>query len=115
MNQAITTQELSNLFSQGIPVRVLEALPPEHFAREHLPGAENLPLQGMEARVRELGLDHNVLVVTYCSGPTCANSHIAARKLEELGYPNVRVYAGGKAAWREAGFAFERDTPARVA
>ena len=55
------------------------------------------------------------MVVTYCTGPTCANSHIAARKLEELGYTNVRVYAGGKQAWRDAGFAFERGATARVA
>jgi rhodanese-related sulfurtransferase len=56
-----------------------------------------------------------VLLVTYCSGPTCANSQIAARKLKALGYTNVRVYTGGKQAWREAGFAFERGATARVA
>jgi rhodanese-related sulfurtransferase len=115
MTQEISTQELSSLVSQGTPLRLLEALSPEHFAREHLPGAENLPLQSLEARVRELGLEEDGLLVTYCSGPTCANSQIAARKLEELGYANVRVYAGGKLAWREAGFAFERGAKARYA
>jgi len=115
MNHDISTQELSALISEGTPLTLLEALPPEHYAREHLPGAKNLPLQGLEARVRELDLEPNALLVTYCTGATCANSHIAGRKLEELGYRNVRVYTGGKQAWREAGFAFERGVTARVA
>ena len=35
--------------------------------------------------------------------------HIAAKVLEQLGYTNVAVYAGGKQDWQEAGLALERE------
>jgi rhodanese-related sulfurtransferase len=47
--------------------------------------------------------DHTADIVVYCASATCQNSDIAARKLQSLGYPNVRVFRGGKAAWRDAG------------
>ena len=36
-------------------------------------------------------------------------SNIAAAKLTALGYADVRVFAGGKAAWKDAGLAFEQE------
>jgi rhodanese-related sulfurtransferase len=33
---------------------------------------------------------------------------VTARRLEELGYTNVRHYPGGKDEWRELGFPLER-------
>jgi rhodanese-related sulfurtransferase len=48
-------------------------------------------------------------IVVYCASATCQNSHIAARVLGQLGYANVRVYAGGKEDWSEAGLALERE------
>jgi rhodanese-related sulfurtransferase len=46
-------------------------------------------------------------VIVYCSGPTCRRSPTVARLLEQMGYSQVSVYAGGKADWHEAGLPFE--------
>lgn len=51
--------------------------------------------------------DLDAPVVVYCSG-TCRNSEIAAERLEQLGYGNVRVYLGGKEDWVEHGLPVER-------
>ncbi len=51
--------------------------------------------------------DTSTEVVVYCASATCQNSHIAARILDQIGYGNVSVFAGGKQAWVEAGLALE--------
>ena len=51
--------------------------------------------------------DTSTEVVVYCASATCQNSHIAARVLDQIGYRNVSVFAGGKQAWIEAGLALE--------
>lgn len=45
------------------------------------------------------------LVVLYCNGGRCEDSHLAARQLLEAGVPadRLRIYTGGITAWREAG------------
>jgi len=86
---------------------VAEVLPAQYFAAGHLPGAVHLPLDGFEARAQELFPDRGATVVVYCASLTCANSDIAARKLVSMGYRRVRVFSGGKAAWREAGLPLE--------
>lgn len=47
-------------------------------------------------------------IVVYCASKTCQNSHLAARRLEQLGYADVAVYAGGKEDWSAAGLPVER-------
>ena len=99
----ITVAELAARLQSSPPPVVAEILGPQHFASGHLPGALNLPLEGFsEAALRALP-NQAAEVVVYCASTTCQNSDIAARKLLALGYGNVRVFRGGKAAWREAG------------
>ena len=47
-----------------------------------------------------LGDDKDRLIVTYCGFVKCARSHNAAVFARELGYTNVKRYAGGIYAWR---------------
>jgi len=105
MSKPISREDLLPLVQQGSVV-LLEILPPKYYDKEHLPSARNLPLEGFEQRLAELGLERNAAIVTYCTGPTCANSGVAAARLESMGYSNVRVFKGGKEAWREGGQLF---------
>jgi rhodanese-related sulfurtransferase len=99
----ITVAELAERVHSSQPPIVAEILGPNHFASGHLPGALNLPLEGFsEAAPRTLPSKAADIVV-YCASSTCQNSDIAARKLLALGYGNVRVFRGGKAAWKDAG------------
>lgn len=46
-------------------------------------------------------------IVVYCANAPCKNSGIAAERLTELGYTNVRDYHHGKADWIEVGLPVE--------
>lgn len=103
----ITLDELRQSLASASPPIVAEILGPQHFARGHLPGALNLPLESLAERAARLLPDKGAPLVVYCASSTCQNSDIAQRKLHDLGYRDVRVFKGGKAAWQEAGLALE--------
>jgi rhodanese-related sulfurtransferase len=105
MSPEISLSELTDELAGASPPRVAEILGPSSFERGHLPGAVNLPLDGLVENAARLLPDKSEPIVVYCSGITCQNSDIAQRKLHSLGYQNVRVFKGGKAAWQEAGLA----------
>jgi rhodanese-related sulfurtransferase len=99
----ITEAELFARLKGAAPPLVAEILGPKYYESGHLPGAVNLPLDGLVDGAARLLPDKTAEIVVYCSGATCQNSHVARRKLLSLGYQNVRVFAGGKAAWKDAG------------
>lgn len=86
---------------------LLEALPEAAYRGGHLPGARWFP----HDRARELAATvaprKDDPVIVYCASATCQNSTVAARALAALGYQDVRVYAGGKADWIDAGLPLE--------
>jgi rhodanese-related sulfurtransferase len=94
---------------EGAPRPTLaEALPEKYWRDWHLPGARHLPHDQVERLAASVLPDKTAEIVLYCASATCQNSHIAARRLEQLGYGNVAVYAGGKQDWQEAGLPVER-------
>jgi rhodanese-related sulfurtransferase len=92
-------------------VTIVEALPAPNFEDGHLPGARNLPHDSSDATIAAVVPDRNRTVVVYCANRACANSGILGRRLEQLGYSDVRVYEGGKEDWLEAGLALEASAP----
>jgi rhodanese-related sulfurtransferase len=87
---------------------LVEALPEKYWRDWHLPGAKHLPHDQARQLAPAVLPDLNAEIVVYCASATCQNSHIAARVLEQTGYRNVAVYAGGKQDWQEAGLPVER-------
>lgn len=114
MPTEITLQELETRIRERAGLALVEALPPRHFAAGHLPAAINLPLESLPEAAARLLPDRDAEIVVYCSGPSCQNSHTAARTLETLGYQQVRVFAGGKAEWTAAGNPLETAGPAEA-
>ncbi|WP_326642507.1 rhodanese-like domain-containing protein [Nonomuraea fuscirosea] len=104
--ERITREDLLALLESG-GVQLVEALPADAFAAEHLPGARNVPDQVSAELAERVAPDRAAPVVVYCSGPYCNRSKIAAAAFVRLGYADVRVYAGGKEDWAQAGLAFE--------
>jgi len=102
----ITLFELEQRLADGTVV-LLEALPPMYYAAEHLPGPKNLPLDDIETLAPVLVPEKSTPIVTYCSGPSCANSKLVAGRLTALGYVDVRAYEGGKEEWIGAGLPVE--------
>jgi rhodanese-related sulfurtransferase len=106
--KSINGQELKKQLDAGGNLVVVEALPEEYFRSGHIPGAAHLPLENMDRRAASVIRDRRAPVVVYCASEACENSHIAAKRLTELGYNDVSVYAGGKADWKQRGYPLEK-------
>jgi rhodanese-related sulfurtransferase len=104
----IPREELRARLARGDNFHLLEALGELHYHRGHLPGAVLFP----HDKVRQLAPlvlpDASQSIVVYCASSTCRNSQVAAGVLRQLGYQDVRVYAGGKQDWEAAGLPLER-------
>lgn len=91
---------------------LVEALPEKYYRDAHLPGAKHLPHDEVRRLAAAVLPDKSAEIVVYCASSTCQNSHIAAKVLEQMGYADVAVYAGGKQDWQEAGLPVERERAA---
>ena len=89
---------------------LVDALAPMVYAHSHLPGAINLPPSAIDpARLaRRIPDLVGTQIVVHCSSPDCDDSVVTAKRLQALGYSNVRHYPGGKNEWRDAGLPLER-------
>jgi len=107
MEHTITREQLSSLLASAAPPLLLEALPAKYFDDAHLPGARNMPHGAVAELASRLAPDKTAPIVVYCANAACQNSHIAAVRLKQLGYADVRVYAAGKQDWIDAGLQVE--------
>jgi rhodanese-related sulfurtransferase len=103
----IGRDELQRRIEAGDDLVLVDALAPMSFARSHLPGAINLPLEWVDERAPRRITDLDMEVVVYCVDADCDSSVLVAERLIELGYRNVRHYPGGKREWVEAGLPLE--------
>jgi len=85
-------------------VTVLDVRPVDEYALGHLPGAVNIPLGELEARLAEL--DPSQEIVAYCRGPYCVLSYEAVELLRGRGF-RVRRLVDGLPEWRSAGLPVE--------
>jgi ArsR family transcriptional regulator len=81
-------------------VTIIDVRPEDEFALGHLPGALNIPLRGLEARLGEINRKQEV--VAYCRGPYCVLSYEAVAALRARGF-KARRLEDGLPEWRVAG------------
>ena len=81
-------------------VVILDVRPPEEFAAGHIPGAVSAPLGGLEARLRRVPKDAEI--VAYCRGPYCVLAPQAVELLRKKGF-RARRLRDGMPEWRLAG------------
>jgi ArsR family transcriptional regulator len=105
--EPVTREELLERTREGL-VTVLDVRPPDEFAAGHLPGAVNMPLGELEARLAEL--DPAQEIVAYCRGPYCVLSFEAVATLRARGF-KVRRLEDGLPEWRAAGLPLEQGSP----
>ncbi len=90
-------------------VVILDARPADDFEQAHIPGARSLPESDwaklLPRVLQNLSFDHEIVV--YCSGIECESAEEVAARLQEVGYSNVKVYAGGWDEWEEHDLPFE--------
>lgn len=103
----ISRDELRRKIESGDDFVLIDALAPMSYARSHLPGAINLPLEWVDDRGPRRIPDVDTEVVVYCVDAACDSSVLVAERLAKLGYRNVQHYVGGKSDWVQAGLPLE--------
>ena len=71
--------------------KIIDVRTSEEFGEEHYPNAVNIPVEGIQSRIDEVG-EKNSPVILYCASG--ARSAYAARLLKNSGFTDV-VNAGG--------------------
>ncbi len=112
MARVIDREELKEKLDRGDELVLIDVLAPEEYARGHLPGAINIPLEVIGRTAKERFSSEQKIVV-YCGSFDCQASPKAAAKLERLGFRDVWDYAGGKADWADGGYPLERGPAGR--
>ncbi len=97
--EAVSRKELRRRLREG-SVAVLDVRPEDEFALGHVPGALNIPLRALEARLAQL--DPAQEIVAYCRGPYCVLSYEAVAALRAKGF-KARRLEDGLPEWRAAG------------
>jgi len=100
----LITPEMAKALCDGGGITVVDVREAKDFEGEtgHVPGALNIPLGELPARVGELAHRREDGLVLICR--TQVRSGQAARLLARQGFANLRVVNGGMLAWRERGF-----------
>jgi rhodanese-related sulfurtransferase len=102
----ISREMLKSKMDRGEGFVLVEALSAKHYHSSHLPGAINLPYE-LVYEAEEILMDKNAEIIVYCMNIDCEASTEEARELTQMGYRNVRHYAGGKQDWMQAGLPVE--------
>jgi rhodanese-related sulfurtransferase len=122
--ELLTSAELKKLIDDKADMVVVDAMPPEEYRKEHIPGAVNFLFPKEKDKMAEwdkvetggqtpedyaklLGDDKSKLVVVYCGFVSCSRSHHGARWARKLDYTNVKRHPGGIYAWKGANYATE--------
>jgi rhodanese-related sulfurtransferase/DNA-binding transcriptional ArsR family regulator len=101
--EPVSREELQARMKDGL-VTVLDVRPADEFALGHVPGAVNLPLAELDARLASIKPSQDV--VAYCRGSYCVMSFEAVARLREKGIAARRL-EGGMPEWIAAGLPTE--------
>jgi rhodanese-related sulfurtransferase len=96
--ERVTREELLGRMRRG-DVVVVDVRPTEEYEAGHIAGAISIPLEGLEARLDELGRDLDI--VAYCRGPLCLLAPQAVALLRGHGF-DARSLVDGMPEWRSA-------------
>ena len=97
----ISVQDLASLLKQREDVVVIDIREPHEVEKGQIPGAKVVPRGFLELWIDDLVRRPDQPVVIYCAGGV--RSALAAKALQDMGYPNVYSLAGGYSAWEGAG------------
>jgi len=105
----IRREELKKKIDRRDDFILVDARNSDSFREEHIKGAISLPLSEVEERAERL-LRKSDEIVVYCSSFACPASANEVEKLKQMGFKNVKHYAGGIEDWKNAGHPTERST-----
>ncbi|WP_025683157.1 ArsR/SmtB family transcription factor [Paenibacillus maysiensis] len=89
--QTLTMDEVMQKLNAD-SILLVDLRPKEEFDMGHIAGAISIPMEELEASLREL--PKGAEIIAYCRGPLCAYSALAAQKLQEEGFTAYRIEEG---------------------
>jgi rhodanese-related sulfurtransferase len=95
----ISGEELKQKLDRGDKFKLVNALGEWAFNAKHIPGSINI--SKIEDAKKRLNPSDEIII--YCSNTSCIASIIGCQLLTNMGYKNVRRYAGGIEDWEERG------------
>jgi rhodanese-related sulfurtransferase len=100
-------EEARQLYDSGAVF--VDARAAEDYDGGHIKGALSLPAWQFEERIDSFKneIPPSMMIVTYCSGRECDDSHMLAQRLLDEGYADVRVFIDGYPAWKAHGHPVE--------
>lgn len=108
--RTLTLSRLRDWQEEGTPFVLVDLLPADHYANQHLPGAVNCCAYQVSfvEDVRRLVCAASpqgqlATVVLYANGPENRACQDAEAKLAAAGFDQVHVFAGGLQEWTAAG------------
>ena len=105
----IYSRDLNDVLAENPEKVLIDLLPPEHFARRHIPGAKNACVFQVSF-LDDLAIaapDKQVPIVVYGASQRSQDAITALEKMDRAGYARASFLAGGLEAWCEAGYALE--------
>ncbi len=85
---------------RDVGVVLLDVRTKEEFAQGHIPGAQSIPINELEQRLRELPADKTQPILVYCRDSV--RSSKAAQLLLRAGRKDIYNLSGGVRAWAAA-------------
>ena len=99
----ISREELKQKLDRGDKFKLVNALGEWAFNAKHIPGSINI--SKIEDAKKRLNPGDEIII--HCSNTSCIASIIGYQLLTNMGYKNVRRYAGGIEDWQNAGYPLE--------
>lgn len=100
---AMSSRELKRRVVAGEAL-IIDVRPSDEFEAGHFPGAVSIPMEELEAKIRNLPRECEI--IAYCRGPYCLMSHTAVELLKKRGIKAKR-WTAGTADWISEGVALE--------
>jgi rhodanese-related sulfurtransferase/polyisoprenoid-binding protein YceI len=107
--KTLLAHEVKELMKQKPDTILIDLLPPDHYAKIHLPDAQNACVYMVSFLDDIAGIvpDNGARVVVYGSSSQSLDAKVALDKLDREGYQNVSYLDGGIAGWRAEGYIME--------
>lgn len=97
-----TKAQIKEWMNSAEDLLVIDVLPEESFAKQHIPDAVNIPIKDNANFVKQV--DQRIIsptqrIVVYCASAKCNASEEAAKKLEDAGFGKVYRFVEGLEGW----------------
>lgn len=103
----ITKDELLEKIKSHENFNLVDVRDTPDYQKEHIVSAVHLLISEMNREKVEAMFHKEGLIVTYSLDINCPAKNIAAQKLIDFGFTNVRAYPGSWREWKEAGYPVE--------